>query len=1502
MAYTVSGMIIMAIILPIALSIVLQITAVQNFIARQVSGALSDVTHTRVSIGHVDIAFFTNVLLEDVLIEDQRQDTMIYAGNVRVGINGINFLTGKITLGTVTVGDAQVNLYQDSLGVMNVERVFSNFKPATPTQSTGNLRLSAQELNLINTTFRMEMFDAPPNGYGVNWQNIHFSNIDFQAHDISVLNYNIWLKLDHLDLVERCGWKVENLSSSRCGVDSSGMYYADMRLETSGSTIELDSLNFLTTNHSWWDWNDFEHKMILKANIRRSQISSSTLSYVIGQRIERPFSFELGSARLTGPLCNMQGEVRGAGFDQTRLDLRYAIQGLPLIEQTNFQVEIIDFQTLGSDIERAYRTVTGGELSASVSQIIERGEQYNISGVFDGLIKDFKSSFIIRSLSAGQINASLQMKPLPGDRGAILMGSVGSNNLDVGHLLNVPKMESASFAATMQATVEQDKKLRLTTQAHISKLRYSLYDYHSLDINGQVLPAGFSGTVACSDTNLTFQAKGMFDVSGNVPSYDFDMDLERADLSAIGFNSRDSISVLSAHFSAQAVGRTLDDVNGDAKVGNILYINHLDTVRTGAIYIESRNSLELKQIKLFSDFMDAELKGRNSFSEIFRYFSQSLERFLPSFPDVSQIVTGEKQAKGKLRKRSDIAFSDGYYQLDVDIKQANNVAGIFVPGLEIAQDSKLNFFFNPYLDQFSLRATADYIESPTFNVYNMELDSRNHADSLSMFLTSDMLIFSGLELPNLSLIGGIKANVITLGGRFVDNESKTNILLRTTTTFNRTDRGMAQMRVALHPTPIIVNGHQWSLSPSEFVLDTTGIGISNFALSYNNQNLEIDGKIGRTISDTLNISLESFDLKPLSALVSDLGYKISGFAGGNVQVASLLKEPRLFAAVDFTDVVFGNYPLGNPKLRSTFDLPTSQVRFSVGEDLLHPPIMGFYGVKSKEWGGKIYFENFDMVILEPMLSGILTASSGHAKVDLELRGKGELPELSGTVDVKDYSAMVDYTKARYKLSGLVNVKNNRFELSHTPFSDQSGGKGIISAYFDSKYFKDMRFGVNATFENLLALNTTIKENTSFYGKAWGTGYFNITGTEQKTSIVIAAQTAGSSQFILPLSSASTIESADFIRFVNPQTDTIKPKTSSRRARAVRPAGSNELDIKIDLNVLPNTQAQIEFDARIGDVIKGRGEGNLSMHINPSQDLFNMTGSVQITQGDYLFTLLTIFQRHFTINQGATLVWNGAPANPQIDMSATYKVKTSLDALVGNQGGQRTMANIDCSILLSGNMTSPEITFAITAPSADPETQNLIRNSINTQEALSMQFLSLILSNSFMPDAGASAIGTMGGSFVGVTGLEFLTNQLSQMISSEKVNIRLGYRMPTTSASEEYYAGVGTDIIQDVLSIEVDGNYATGNNPSFNSRNPFTVDAYLTWNINKKRTLKLQGFTRTIDRFDETQGLQESGVGIYFRQDFSDFKDLKSRLQKSFKPTVEPKKAERKPKATKKKKK
>jgi hypothetical protein len=53
----------------------------------------------------------------------------------------------------------------------------------------------------------------------------------------------------------------------------------------------------------------------------------------------------------------------------------------------------------------------------------------------------------------------------------------------------------------------------------------------------------------------------------------------------------------------------------------------------------------------------------------------------------------------------------------------------------------------------------------------------------------------------------------------------------------------------------------------------------------------------------------------------------------------------------------------------------------------------------------------------------------------------------------------------------------------------------------------------------------------------------------------------------------------------------------------------------------------------------------------------------------------------------------------------------------------------------------------------------------------------------------------------------------------------------------------------------------------------TGEGSVTWVIDRAGNLRLRLFSRTIDRLNETQGMQENGLGIYLRRDFDRVRDI-----------------------------
>ena len=62
---------------------------------------------------------------------------------------------------------------------------------------------------------------------------------------------------------------------------------------------------------------------------------------------------------------------------------------------------------------------------------------------------------------------------------------------------------------------------------------------------------------------------------------------------------------------------------------------------------------------------------------------------------------------------------------------------------------------------------------------------------------------------------------------------------------------------------------------------------------------------------------------------------------------------------------------------------------------------------------------------------------------------------------------------------------------------------------------------------------------------------------------------------------------------------------------------------------------------------------------------------------------------------------------------------------------------------------------------------------------------------------------------------------------------------------------------------------------------FVAEGFITWLIDPDGAFRLKGFTQTIDRYGENQGMQEGGVGLYYGESFNTFKELGRSIRRRF---------------------
>ena len=173
---------------------------------------------------------------------------------------------------------------------------------------------------------------------------------------------------------------------------------------------------------------------------------------------------------------------------------------------------------------------------------------------------------------------------------------------------------------------------------------------------------------------------------------------------------------------------------------------------------------------------------------------------------------------------------------------------------------------------------------------------------------------------------------------------------------------------------------------------------------------------------------------------------------------------------------------------------------------------------------------------------------------------------------------------------------------------------------------------------------------------------------------------------------------------------------------------------------------------------------------------------------------------------------------------------------------------------------------------------MISSALNTEEAVSLQLFWLLLANTFYADSSTQNEGTVNvglANSVAVTGLEFLSNQIGNWLSGDKFNLGFSYRPKDATNSDELELSISAPLLKDKLYLDAEGNVNFKNNTAYlnDDAGNLSGDASLTWILDNSGNIRMKAFTRQINTFDENQGLQESGVGIYYKEDFNRFGDV-----------------------------
>jgi len=1435
----------------------LQNRKVQTIISQFAADKLSEELGTTISISSVSYSFFNRVQLKDLYIEDQQGDTLLYSEITRIRLKTVNPKKSGIEIRKILLDNAHIYFASDSTGHLNLEFITDRIKNTGNGEGKGFF--SIKEIEASNSEFRLRFAIRKPSEYGIDFTNLIIKPVNVIVNDLFIISDTVSMKIKKLSGIEQSGFQLMDFNSDLL-LSNHEMTFSHAEMTASESKLECPLIAF-----KFNDWQDFQQVYdSVKVNFIAdySELTMRDLAYFVPifNGFAQPFSIE---GEMSGKLSDLRSKRLKLSFNHnSKVDLSMVMIGLPDIPNTLMHINFSQLSTNITDLNQIF--LSAGLHPLSFPETISEKRTISYRGKFTGYTDDFVA-FGELDTEFGAMKLDISLKPDTGNS-IKYRGRLGTSDFALGRILD---KEDVVGALAMNVLVDGsivDGTPTAEMDGEIASLLLNNYRYSNILIKGALSNDLFDGFFTVKDPNIQMDFTGKVDFTSEIPVFNFTADVSRARPYFLNLNEKDPNLFVSFLLKTNFSGEDIDQLNGNIHLINSFFRSADKQLQVYDLTLEAINNEDHNVFHLRSDLLDADMNGRFRLSTLPGSVKSIINKYVAVFPD-SSIVRD----------------STTWFDFSVALKNTDPFFDFFLPDYQVSTNSVLAGHYDFSQDQLSTTADIPYVALGKNKLSNLSLVSES--DSSSFHLTS--------KLSNVELTGGMKFSSPEInfyardGSTWLDlnwnnrdsvrNSGEIRAAGKPVQSVSGTQKAFA---IDIYPSRLFFDDTLWNLSRSQIILDSSYFSVDSLIISGKEQFLMADGTISGKGENKLDLSFKKLNLGQIRSFVKTLSFSINGICDGNVEIRNERGKPVIISDLTVTDMAVNETLIGTTRLNAKWINEQDKLALTIDSKDGTASILdieGDYYPKDDILDFDLNANKIGISILSPYFTAFAEELKGTADIVASLDGSLEKPEFNGTVKFNNGSMKIGYLQTVYSFSDKLRIYKNNLFFENFKIEDKNHNIAMLNGNITNNLLQDIRLNLNFQANNFNFMNTTSLDNDTFYGTVFGSGNIKFTGPLEMIRIDINAQSDKNTYFYLPLYTASEVHQNDFITFISTGEDSIESQATEKESVGIL--------MNIELTVTPEATVQLIFDQKVGDIIEASGKGKLLMSYDEKGD-FRMFGEVGIDKGNYLFTLQNVINKRFEVKPDGSISWNGAPEDANIDIQAVYDLRVSPynlspdpEALDESEiQNLKKRIPVECVISLRGDLMKPSITPTINMPTADAETRDLLVNSTLNEEDLMKQFVSLMVLNSFFNVSGGKGYNGFASPIAGaVTASELFSNQISNWMSqaSSAFDLGINYR----PKQDEYTPGeielaLTVPLLNDRVIVSGDVDYAT------EPTNPVASNIVGNVNVEVKLTnnISFKAFNRANDYLSVPIAPYTQGIGVFYREEFNTFADLKEQYK------------------------
>lgn len=1459
-------------LLLLSVILIIRIPGVQTYIAGKITSYVNQKTGFKSEITYLNIKWFDEIIVEGLEIRDEQDSLMASINRLDADLDFKALINNKsIELNQLVIENGLVHLIKHpntpDINLALFLRSLGN--SSADKQTGGNSGIEIGEIILADIGLYYDNFDKPYTDLTIDPSHVKLNKIVGNLSGIAVFQDTISADINSLS----CDFSTDqirlNSLKTKSLFTSNSVLLNNLELETLKSSIRGDFQIYFESNKAFKDpFNLLE----LKTTIDEGELDMGELSLFTNIPDQVKSDKLRLSGVFSGPVSRLQGDRVAIQFGDF-LDFKGDVfsAGLPNVQETFLDINLND---CNFKLNKFFRKI--GRDSIRVSNSIAK---INYTGKFTGFVSDFvaKGDF---STEAGDLYTDVNLKVNNYPYTSKYQGFLSTENLDLGLIVgDTSLLQKIALEGSLSGTGLSRSSADFFLKSTIDKVGIKGYEYSNINTDGEFKEEFFEGKIVIDDPNIQLKVDGKIDVSDEREEIKAFIDMDSTNLKNLFLTDQNFI--VSTQSNLEINGFGIDRITGVGEITSLLIQNEdkelsLDNALLG---LKRVNEDRIAYIK--SDDISAEMSGNFELSSLLADLSRLGNEILIEL-DNDSIALNNYYAT-----LEDQDVGDPYsVQFTIDIENPIEYLSPFVNDLYISDQIQLYGGFNKdEQTDLSVNFIADSLNyqnrAITNSYFALNITKESKADKVFSQLEvysdkqywTDQIITDDLETVwswdqnriNFNLIANPpdSINALNLTG---------DILLRDGVTELKFDTSFVKL-----------DGHIFNFNKEHQVIHQNDSGIhsvdvENLILSDGSQSLAVMGQWNQATSTELTFRIKDIDAANLSALINR---KLNGIINGEIKLKNDQDKENYFTGKLIVDSLFIDDFLVGDILSSTNwnkNEEKLEVDFNINREGVNSiKVLGDVFVKKEE---KVLdltatFDGAKVKLLEPYLNGVASNLAGDVTGQLSITGSPDYPIITGDAILERGSMLIDYLQTKYEVGGTLGFRQSKVLLEDIIATDFKGNKAFASGEISHNGFRDLLIDVKSNILNFNVLNTNTKDNDLFYGEAYASGEVSFYGTPKNLKISANAVTNKNTKIFIPLSDESSSEVKDYISFVD-FSDTL---SIINQAVVEKDLKGVELDFVLD--VTPDAYFELIFDINSGDIIRGRGDGDIKLTVNTEGD-FSMFGDYEIKEGAYNFTLYNIINKEFEIIPGSRITWYGDPYKAVLDIEANYSQLVSLQPII-KQDGVTTRSNVIVKLFLDGQMLSPGINFDIEVEDFPLEYSIYIdafKAEIKSdQQVLNRQVFSLLILKKLFEEDEAFVAGEA----IGASVSEFVSNQLSYWINQvdENLEIDVDFSNLDEDAFNTFQLRLSYKFLDGRLRVTRGGGFGTVS--SDGGVEPNTIgsiigDLTLEYLLTPDGRLRVKMFTRNNRNAFEDNYSFETGASLRYVRSFDYLREIWRRNQ------------------------